>query len=48
MKLKALLCLLVCASWLVIGATGCKRREQVYADIKGPPATETVEPNVQY
>ncbi len=48
MKVKALLSLLVFASILVLAVSACKRREQVYADIGGPAATETVEPNVQY
>ena len=48
MKIKALMSLVVCATLLAVGFSACKRREQAYADIQGPKATETVEPNVQY
>ena len=48
MKVKALLSLVVCLCLLGFCAAGCKRREQVYANIDGPAATETVEPNAHY
>jgi hypothetical protein len=48
MKFKALLSLLVCASLLVLGAAGCKRREQAYAGIPEAQATGTVDPNARY
>lgn len=48
MKVKALLSLVLCASVVAILVSGCKRREQTYANIEGPKATETVEPNTQF
>ncbi len=47
MKAKVLVCLVLCALVVVASTTGCKRREQVYANIKGPAVTETVDPNAQ-
>lgn len=47
MKVKALLVLVICASIVSLALSACKRREQTYAGIEGPTATETVEPNAQ-
>ena len=48
MKVKALLSLVICAAVVAVGFSACKRRNQVYADIEGPKAIATVDPNAQY
>lgn len=48
MKIKALLFLVICAAFVAVGFSACKRRNQLYADIEGPKATATVDPNAQY
>ena len=48
MKVKALLSLVLCASVVAVLVSGCKRREQTYANIEGPEKTETVQPNAQF
>jgi uncharacterized membrane-anchored protein len=48
MKIKALLFLVICAAVVAVGFSACKRRNQLYADIEGPKATATVDPNALY
>lgn len=48
MKIKALLSLIICTALVAVSVAACKRREQTYAGVEGPKATETVQANAQY